>query len=192
MRDIGHQVICHAIRIFPYTPAFVCSYWIKITNNAVTILLLLSDTLALHDFTKKAKKKKQKIFTENKKSPNVYLFPYTTQKELTVWKSIGRETRIWQCLSILPMEDFECSLIDCRNYMLITKSLFKIFVAAQLDQWESYGAMEEKLRAHSKLRKELDITGISGSQLSRRINSLPTERVQKLFVKVVQKVEELT
>jgi hypothetical protein len=109
-----------------------------------------------------------------------------------VSKSIGRETLICQCLSILPMEDFECPLMDYGNYKLTTKSLLKIFVAAQLDQWESYGDMEEKLRAHSKLRKELDITGISGSQLSRRINSLPTEWVQKLFVKVVQKVEELT
>ena len=90
------------------------------------------------------------------------------------------------------MEDFECPLMDYGYYKLTTKSLLKIFVAAQLDQWESYGDMEEKLRAHSKLRKELDITGISGSQLSCRINSLPTKWVQKLFVKVVQKVEEDT
>ena len=47
--------------------------------------------------------------------------------------------------------------------------------------------MEEKLRAYPKLRKELEIKGISGSQLSRRINELPTESVQKIFVKVVKK-----
>ena len=52
--------------------------------------------------------------------------------------------------------------------------------------------MEEKLEAYPKLRKELDITEISGSQLSRRINDLPTEWVQKLFIKVVQKIHQLT
>ncbi|MGM0975748.1 MAG: IS4 family transposase, partial [Bacillota bacterium] len=62
----------------------------------------------------------------------------------------------------------------------------------QLDQWSSYAHMEEKLEAYPKLRKELDIKEISGSQLSRRINDLPTESVQKLFIKVVQKIKQLT
>ncbi len=99
---------------------------------------------------------------------------------------------ICQCLSLLPLEDFECPLIDYSNYKLKTKSLLKIFVAAQLDQWSSYSHMEEKLEAYPKLRKEIGIKEISGSQLSRRINDLPTESVQKLFYKVVGKVQELT
>jgi hypothetical protein len=99
---------------------------------------------------------------------------------------------ICQCLSLLPMEDFECPLIDYGKYKLSTKSLLKTFVAAQLDQWSSYAHMEEKLEAYPKLRKELDITEISGSQLSRRINDLQTELVQKLFIKVVQKIKQLT
>ena len=107
-------------------------------------------------------------------------------------KSIGREMLICQYLSLLPTEDFECPLIDYGKYKLSTKSLLKIFVAAQLDQWSSYAHMEEKLEAYSKLRKELDITEISGSQLSRRINDLQTEFVQKLFIKVVQKIKLLT
>lgn len=89
---------------------------------------------------------------------------------------------ICQCLSLLPTEDFDCPLMDYGKE-LSTKSLLKIFVAAQLDQWSSYNHMEEKLRAYPKLRKELDIEGMSGSQLSRRINGLPTEKVQKLFLK---------
>lgn len=107
-------------------------------------------------------------------------------------KSIGREMLISQCLSLLPTEDFDCPLIDYGKYKLTTKSLIKIFVAAQLDQWSSYGHMEEKLRAYPELCKELDIEGISGSQLSRRINDLPTEWVQKLFVKVVKIIKQLT
>ncbi|MBY0124576.1 IS4 family transposase [Bacillus sp. S/N-304-OC-R1] len=107
-------------------------------------------------------------------------------------KSIGREMLICQCLSLLPTEDFDCPLIDYDNYKLSTKSLLKIFVAAQLDQWSSYSHMEEKLRAYPKLREEIRIQGISGSQLSRRINELPTEWVQKLFEKVVRKIKQLT
>jgi hypothetical protein len=107
-------------------------------------------------------------------------------------KSIGREMLICQCLSLLPTEDFDCPLIDYGKYKLTTKSLLKIFVSAQLDQWSSYSHMEEKLRAYPKLRKELEITDISGSQLSRRINDLPTEWVQKLFIKVIQKIKQLT
>jgi hypothetical protein len=107
-------------------------------------------------------------------------------------KSIGRELLICQCLSLLPTEDFDCPLIDYGKYKLSTKSLLKIFVAAQLDQWSSYTHMTEKLDAYPKLCKEIGITDISGSQLSRRINDLPTEWVQKLFVKVVQKITRLT
>ncbi|WP_040203105.1 IS4 family transposase [Neobacillus jeddahensis] len=106
-------------------------------------------------------------------------------------KSIGNEKLICQCLSILPTEDFDCPLIDYGK-KLTTKALLKIFVAAQLDQWHSYSHMEEKLRAHPELRKELNIEGISGSQLCRRINDLPTEMVQKMFEKVVAKVRSLT
>lgn len=106
-------------------------------------------------------------------------------------KSIGREKLICQCLSILPTEDFDCPLIDYGK-KLTTKALLKIFVAAQLDQWSSYTHMEEKLRAHPELGKALEIKGISGSQLCRRINDLPTEMVQKLFVKVVNKIQLLT
>lgn len=107
-------------------------------------------------------------------------------------KSIGRQTLICQCLSSLPLEDFNCPLMDYDYDKLSTKALLKIFVAAQLDKWSSYPQFEEKLDAYPKLKKELDLTGISASQLSRRINDLPTELVQKLFVRVIMKIQELT
>lgn len=106
-------------------------------------------------------------------------------------KSIGQKSLICQCLSLLPTEDFDCPLIDYGK-KLTTKSLLKIFVCAQLDQWSSYSHMEEKLRAYPQLRKELGIKEFSGSQLSRRINDLPTEQVKKLFEKVVNQIHQLT
>ena len=41
---------------------------------------------------------------------------------------------IGQCLSLLQTEDFDCPLKNYGNYRLTTKSLLKIFVAAQSDQ----------------------------------------------------------
>jgi hypothetical protein len=107
-------------------------------------------------------------------------------------KIIGREMVICQCLSLLPTGDFDCPLIDYGKYKLTTKSLLKTFVSAQLDKWSSYSHMEEKLRAYPKLREEIGIKDISGSQLSRRINELPTESVKKLFEKVVKEILDLT
>lgn len=40
---------------------------------------------------------------------------------------------------------------------LTTEALFKIFVAGQLEGWESYADMEEKLRANKNLREFLFI-----------------------------------
>ncbi|WP_066248410.1 IS4 family transposase [Neobacillus drentensis] len=106
-------------------------------------------------------------------------------------KSIGQEMLLCQCLSLLPTEEFDCPLIDYGK-KLSTKALMKIFVAAQLDQWSSYSHIEEKLRAYPKLQKELEIESISGSQLCRRINDFPTEMIQKMFVKIVSQIRQLT
>ncbi|MCM3571506.1 IS4 family transposase, partial [Neobacillus mesonae] len=142
------------------------------------------------------------VFTHNKKTPivevvDLVLFPLTNKSSTKEFftlnnKIIGRELLISQCLSLLPTEDFDCPLIDYGKYKLTTKSLLKIFVAAQLDQWSSYAHMEEKLRAYPKLCEEIGIKDISGSQLSRRINDLPTEWVKKLFEKVVSRIQQLT
>jgi len=78
--------------------------------------------------------------------------------------------------------------MDYGNYKLSTKSLLKTFVSAQLDQWSSYAHMEEKLETYPKLRNEIGISNISASQLSRRINHLPTEFTQQLFINVVQSI----
>ena len=106
-------------------------------------------------------------------------------------KSIGQDMLICQTLSKLPLEDLECPLHNYRK-KLSDASLIKVFTAAQLDDWSSYEHMEEKIRAHPELSKELGVEDFSGSQLSRRINELPTELVQDIFYKIVQKIGSLT
>lgn len=107
-------------------------------------------------------------------------------------KIIGHKKVINQCLSLLPTEKFSCPVLNYGYDKLSVDSLMKIFVAAQIGKWESYEDIEEKIRAYPELRDSLNLSSISGSQLSRRINNLPTEWVQDLFSKVVQTLQDLT
>ncbi|MDT8863104.1 IS4 family transposase [Alkalihalobacillus sp. MEB130] len=106
-------------------------------------------------------------------------------------KSIVNVMLIRQCLSLLPLEKFACPLMNYGK-KLGADALIKIFVSAQLGKWESYEDMEEKLRAYPDLRKDLRLTSISGSQLSRRINEFPTEQLQDLFFEMINHVRSLT
>ncbi|MDY0409272.1 IS4 family transposase [Paracerasibacillus soli] len=107
-------------------------------------------------------------------------------------KSIGHKQLISQSLSILPTESFSCPLLNYGYDKLSVDALMKIFVAAQLDNWQSYEEMEEKLRANPEFCQSINLPSISGAQLSRRINDLPTEHAQALFQSVVHKIQELT
>lgn len=107
-------------------------------------------------------------------------------------KSIGHKKVICQCLSILPTDEFACPLLNYDYDKLSVDSLLKIFVAAQIGKWESYADIEEKIRSDKKLREALNLPSISGSQLSRRINELPTEIAQSFFLKVVYILRDLT
>ncbi|MFC4025581.1 IS4 family transposase [Oceanobacillus longus] len=106
--------------------------------------------------------------------------------------SIGHKQLISQCLSVLPTEFFSSPLLNYEYDKLSVDALMKIFVAAQLDKWESYEDMEERLRANPEFCESIHLPSISGSQLSRRINDLPTEFAQELFQKVVHIIHDLT
>jgi hypothetical protein len=107
-------------------------------------------------------------------------------------KNIIHQSVIRQCLSLLPTKEFSCPLLNYDQKKLKADSLIKIFVAAQLGNWESYADIEEQLRADKELLEELNLESISGSQLSRRMNELPTEWVQHLFFRVVAQIQEMT
>lgn len=95
-------------------------------------------------------------------------------------------------MSILPTETFSSPLLNYEYDKLSVDALMKIFVAAQLDKWESYEDMEERLRANPEFCQSINLSSISGSQLSRRINDLPTKYCQELFQRVVHIIQDLT
>jgi hypothetical protein len=105
---------------------------------------------------------------------------------------INENTVIRQCLSLLPTKKLSCPLLNYDMKKLSTEALIKIFVAAQLDKWESYSSFEVKLGANKDLMGYLGLESISGSQLSRRINDLDTSILQSLFLTLVNQYENQT
>lgn len=97
-----------------------------------------------------------------------------------------------KCLSLLPFEKFKPYLLDWGVKKLTTANLLRICVAAQLGKWESYTQIEEQIRARTDSKELFGVSSISGSQVSRRVNALPTTIAQDLFLLAVQKLQEVT
>src|SRR5690625_290059 len=109
------------------------------------------------------------LFTEIKKAPIVeerpYLFPNLLQRSTFMRnKSIGHKQLISQCLSVLPTDSFSCPLLNYGYDKLSVDALLKVFVAAQLDDWQSYEEMEEKLRANPEFCQSINLPGIRSEE----------------------------
>jgi hypothetical protein len=100
---------------------------------------------------------------------------------------------IRQLLSLLPPIVQE-RLVTADRYvkkLSITKSIL-VFVAAQLNRWSSYEEMENKIRAEPQLQSILQLESISGAQLSRKLEKIPTELLQGIFLNGLARVQQLT
>lgn len=97
-----------------------------------------------------------------------------------------------QCLSLLPLKDFVAPFLDYRKQKLTTENVLKIFITAQLLDWRSLEWIEMQIRSDEQFQKEFNLSSISKSQLSRRINEIPVELSQALFYAVVDKIQKHT
>lgn len=137
------------------------------------------------------------VVYKNKKSPycsiETLLVPKYYKGAFSMCKqSIGHKKLISQCLSLLPDEVYSDPLLNYGNDKLSIDALMKIFVAAQLGKWNNYKDIEEKIGAFKEIREATNLESISGSHLSRRVNSLPTEFAQDLFFKTTTILQDLT
>lgn len=107
-------------------------------------------------------------------------------------KIISKTSVFSKCLSLLPFDSFKSYLLDWGVKKLTTSNLMRICVAAQLGKWESYNQMEEEIRARKDSKELFGVSSISGSQISRRVNALPTTLVEELFLTAVKKLQEVT
>ncbi|RTZ51707.1 IS4 family transposase [Bacillus sp. SAJ1] len=106
--------------------------------------------------------------------------------------SISNHSVFSKCLSLLPFDSFKPYLLDWGVKKLTTANLLRICVAAQLGKWESYTQIEEQIRARNDSKELFGVSTISGSQISRRVNSLPTTLAEELFLTAVKKLQEVT
>lgn len=100
--------------------------------------------------------------------------------------NVKAQSTLRQLFSLLPIDVQERLVFDHYTKKLtIMKSIF-VFIAAQLNQWSSYAEMELRIRAHPELQHLLKLESISASQLSRKLDQIPTEMLQGLFQYLVK------
>lgn len=106
-----------------------------------------------------------------------------------------RKTSFEQWFSPISSSKIE-ELVEAYQLNYYTKKLhiasfLKLFVFAQLNETESLRAVSETLFSDD-LQKATDLESISFSQLGRRLNQIPSEVFQELFLDLVTRIHEKT
>lgn len=104
-----------------------------------------------------------------------------------------RKTSFEQWFSPISSKKIE-ELVEAYQLNYYTKKLhiasfLKLFVFAQLNETESLRAVSETLFSDD-LQKTTNLESISFSQLGRRLNQIPTEVFQELFLDLVAQIHE--
>jgi hypothetical protein len=106
--------------------------------------------------------------------------------------NVTQNSVIQQLISLLPFQVDQRSMFDHYAKKLTVAKSIILFTIALLDKWSSYEAIEMKLRANENLQKALHLPEISGSQLCRKLNEIPTEFFQEIFLKLVAELGQHT
>ncbi|WP_274366326.1 IS4 family transposase [Paenibacillus thermotolerans] len=106
--------------------------------------------------------------------------------------NVTQNTVIRQLLSLLPVNVQERTAYDRYAKKLTINKSILLFAAASMDYWSSYEDMGVKLRSKPELQDLLQLQSISGSQLSRKLNLIPTELLQEIFIHCTSKLQRLT
>ncbi|QQZ60898.1 IS4 family transposase [Paenibacillus sonchi] len=106
--------------------------------------------------------------------------------------NIPKMTVIRQCLSLLPTLSPTCVPLDYGVKKLRTLALLQLSVTAHLLRWESYREYAWQLDASPDLQELLGLPSISASQVSRRMNQLPTALLEHLFYALTHLIKNLS
>ena len=106
-----------------------------------------------------------------------------------------RKTSFEQWLSPISSKKLE-ELVEAYHLNYYTKKLhiasfLKLLLFAQLNEMESLRAISDTLFS-DKLQKAIGLESISFSQLGRRLNQVPTDVFQKIFLDLVSQIHEKT
>lgn len=106
--------------------------------------------------------------------------------------NVTHESVIRQLFSLLPEEMKQRSLFDRYAKKLMVGTSIQIFVAAQLNNWSSYLDIETQIRAHPQWQDLFQLSSISGSQLSRKLDQIPTELLEWMFLQGAARMDRIT
>ena len=95
-------------------------------------------------------------------------------------KSVDENLVFRQYLSLLPVNILACPLMNYDAKKLTDFSLLKILIMANLCKWESLREIEEGIRSKKSLQRDLGLTSIGHSQISRRLIDLNTADLGRL------------
>lgn len=98
--------------------------------------------------------------------------------------NITHHSVLRQCFSLLSVHDDAFACFDYRVKKLQMSKVLKLSVAAQLARSVSYEDTAEILRSNEDLENLLGLESISGAQLSRSFNRLPTAALQDVFYRL--------
>jgi hypothetical protein len=101
--------------------------------------------------------------------------------------SIPNHNVFRKLLSLLPFEKFSSGYLDTGVKKLTTVNLLRICIAMQVGNWSSYSEAEEQICSMKNSEELFGLKSIIGSQISRRINNLPSIYAQQLFLAAVLK-----
>jgi hypothetical protein len=99
---------------------------------------------------------------------------------------------IRQCLDYFSDEDIRFPISDYRVHKLTTLTCAKLLVASQLAHWGSHRQIARELRTSPVLQESLGLSHISYSQISRRLNGMPTELLEQMFLDTIGKAKSKT
>ena len=108
---------------------------------------------------------------------------------------ITRKTSFGQWFSPINLQLVEEKVktlkLDYYTKKLTTESFLKLLLFAQLQEVESLHALSDYL-FDDQLQNEIDLDSISVSQLSRRLNGIPSEIFQWIFLDLVAQIHDKT
>ena len=106
--------------------------------------------------------------------------------------NVTQNSVIQQLISLLPFQVDQRCMFDLYAKKLTVAKSIVLFTIALLEKSSSYQVIVTKLRANERLQEALELPDISGSQLSRKLNDIPTEFLQELFLQLVAEMSRHT
>lgn len=101
---------------------------------------------------------------------------------------IPENTVINKCLDVLNVVKYRCPFSDHGSKKLLTGQTVALLIKAQLEKRESLESIAEDLQAREDLQQFVELDSIHASTIYRKLESLPTDYLKKLYQDLIGKI----